>query len=89
MGTPLGHKCIPYTYMDPLGTRNSDFYRGSREGTVDNAERRRQVSNDTSKFHAEMRYIPKVNSLAESLHPPPYMGISSGLSRDVFGMSNG
>ena len=21
MGTPLGPKCIPYTYMDPLGSR--------------------------------------------------------------------
>ena len=20
MGTPLGHKYVPYTYMDPLGT---------------------------------------------------------------------
>ena len=30
MGTPLGPKYIPYTYMDPLGTQAPKKLRGSR-----------------------------------------------------------
>ena len=25
MGTPLGPKCIPYTYMDPLGNKDNSL----------------------------------------------------------------
>ena len=28
MGTPLGPKYIPYTYMDPLGKEGQDQHRG-------------------------------------------------------------